>query len=163
MHTTRKNKSDSYGFKAPHESKYPSDGYYYGVCDLCGRKMRVKDLKRTYGTRGNLLVCPRDYESPHMHDYLRGIKERPQPKLTRSEAADSFSFIDTVAEIETDVTASPSGRSPGIPRDLKAEPESSTSISLTWSLEDVDPGSGPIKGYKIERESPVSGGFSTVG
>jgi hypothetical protein len=154
-------KSASYGFKAPHINGYPEDGYYYALCDICGRKMRVNEMKYTYGTRGTLLVCPNDYEDPHPQDYIKSFKEKPQPRLGRPEGPDTFHYIHTASEIEGGDTSNPTGRSPDTPDELKATATGSTTILLTWSFYG-NPGSGPITGFKVERESPVGGGFSTV-
>jgi hypothetical protein len=159
---TKKYKSASYGYKLPHIHGYPFDGAYYALCDICGRKERVKNLKMTYGTRGTLLVCQSDYEDPHPQDYIKSFKERMQPALTRPERADVYEFIDTPEEIETGETTSPSGRSPGAPTSLVAAANSSTTIELTWKTDTTEPGSGPICGFKIERESPEGNGFATI-
>ena len=152
--TKKRNKTAYFG--------YPSDGYYYGICDICGKKLRIKEMKKTWGTRGTLLVCPADYEDPHPHDYIKSFKERKQPALARPEATDSFRFVDEVTEIETSTTTYPTGRSPDAPTNLVAEPSSSTVIVLKWRMDKSSPGSGPITGFKIERESPTGNGFSTI-
>lgn len=168
---TKKWKSASYGYKATHLNSYPADGFYYALCDICGRKMRVNQMKMTYGTRGTLLVCPNDYEDPHPQDYIKSFKERPAPKLTRSESTDSFEYINTAAEIESGNTSDPTGRAPGAPTNLSAtagNPDLSTTgdstntIHLQWDMNQSDPGSSAIQGFKIERESPEGGGFSTI-
>ncbi len=50
---------------------------------------------------------------------------------------------------------------PGQVTGLSVAPQSSTAISLSWNIPSDNGGAGII-GYKIERESPVGGGFSTV-
>ena len=155
-------KSAGYGFKAKHKYGYPADGYYYGLCDICGRKMRVNQMKMTYGTRGTLLVCPNDYEDPHPQDYIKSFRERKQPKLVRSERQDQFRFADSVDEIENEPATYPSGRVPGAPTGLTVTADSSTSVELRWDMSTTEPGSGAICGFKIERESPEGGGFSVI-
>lgn len=143
-------------------NKYPGDGAYYIYCDICGAKIRARDAMKTHGTRGRLLVCRNDYEDPHPQDTLPTPRKPRKLTELRSEATDTFSFIDTVAEIETGETTSPSYTTTGAPKELRAEAANSTSIVLTWSMEDVIIGTGGVTGYKIERETPVGGGFSTV-
>lgn len=50
---------------------------------------------------------------------------------------------------------------PSAPLNLVATVTSPTSIQLNWNAPSSD-GGGAIRGYKIERESPIGGGFSTL-
>lgn len=50
---------------------------------------------------------------------------------------------------------------PGIPTSLTATASGYTIINLSWSAP-ASTGGSAITGYKIERESPVGGGFSTI-
>jgi len=50
---------------------------------------------------------------------------------------------------------------PGVPTGLSATAVSATQINLSWSAP-ADNGGTAITGYKIERESPSGGGFSTL-
>lgn len=143
-------------------NEYPGDGAYYVLCDICGRKLRRRDALKTYGTRGKLIVCKQDYEDPHPQD--RPALPRSPGKIMdfRSEGSDKYHFIDTVGEIETGSLSLPNGVVPGAPTDLVAQPTTSRSITLTWQMDKTNIGSGVPTGYKIERETPVGGGFSTI-
>lgn len=50
---------------------------------------------------------------------------------------------------------------PDPPTDLTATTASTSQIDLSWTAP-ADPGDGTISGYKIERESPTGGGWSTL-
>ena len=50
---------------------------------------------------------------------------------------------------------------PGVPTGLTATTASSSQINLSWTAP-ADNGGSAITGYKIERESPVGGGWSTL-
>lgn len=50
---------------------------------------------------------------------------------------------------------------PGVPTGLSASAVSSSQINLSWTAP-ADNGGSAITGYKIERESPVGGGWSTL-
>lgn len=147
--------------------KYPGDNYFYTLCDVCGRKLRAKDaikVRDKYSTQNGLVVCKYDLDKTNPIAYNKTIsKERGirSPDLIRSEPADNFVFISSVAEIEAGDSSDPTGRSPSAPRHLTTGEVTVSSIELYWQGPD-DPGSSPISGYKVERETPVGGGFSTV-
>lgn len=68
--------------------KYPGDGYYYILCDVCGGKVRLKDaiqVKDKYNFLNGLLVCKEDYEKTNPQAYLRARKERRNPVISRGE------------------------------------------------------------------------------
>lgn len=139
--------------KLPHKHGYPGDGYYQVICDICGKKMRAKDahlITDKASTNRNLLVCAADRDMTNPQEYIRAFadKQLKQPRFIRSEGTDQF------------VTPT-SGRNPGAPRHLEVISALAGAVELVWQGPE-DSGSGAISGYKIERESPVGGGFSTL-
>lgn len=141
-------------------------GSYYVICDVCGRKLRQNQtvlIKDKYNLLNNMLVCKKDADKTNPQAYVRAVKERQidSPKLIRSEGTDQFVFASEVDEIYTADASDPTGRAPGVPRLLYIAGASSTQVELRW-FGPEDSGSSAIKGYKVERESPTGGGFSTV-
>ena len=146
--------------------KYPGEGYYYILCDVCGKKMRARDaifVTDKDNLQNRLLVCRQDADEANPQQRLRSRRDRDirTPHLIRSEGTDTFGYIHTASEIETGSLSDPTGTSPDAPENLVAKTLSSTQIELTWDFRGY-PGTSPVSGYKIERESPVSGGFTTL-
>lgn len=134
-------------------NRHPGGGYHYVICALCGSKKRAKDcilVNEKYNRLNNLLVCKEDYTPVHPQDIPKVVKERQisNPKLIRDEQADTFSTVT-------------GGRTASAPRELSVIGASDSFVELEW-LGPLDPGSSSASGYKIERESPVGGGFSTL-
>ncbi len=145
---------------------YPGNGMYYIYCDVCGAKIRAKNavyIRDKYSTQTNLLVCKRDVDitNPQTLTEVRRERQIDNPRLIRSEPADRIVYIDDPSQIEGGDTSDPTGRTPGEPRYLAITDTSTTTISLCWTGP-IDPGTPYITGWKIERESPVGGGFSTT-
>ena len=142
------------------------DNMHYIICDVCGVKIRARDavlIKDKYNLLHNMLVCKADADKTNPQTFIQAVKETQlgDPAYIRSEGTDTFVFIDTVAQIEDGDTSDPSGRTANAPRFLTTLSVSTTEIELMWQgPENI--GSSSPEGYKIERESPVGGGFSTV-
>lgn len=73
-------------------SPFGADSYRTGgtwaICDECGRKFRLSDLRRRWD---KALVCPQDFESRHPQDFVRGKADRIKaPGQVRPEASDTF-------------------------------------------------------------------------
>ncbi len=84
----------SYGFPP---LGYPGNGYYYVICDVCGKKVRFKDtvqIKDKYNYQNGLLVCRADADKTNPQAALRARKERRNPIITRGEPANQFVTTD---------------------------------------------------------------------
>ena len=140
---------------------------YYTLCDICGRKIRAYEatlIQEKYNPQNNLVVCPYDLDESNSLVYYKSRPEqnRIDPRITRSEGTDTFIHLITISEIEGgDDTSAPTGRTPGVPRELIILGGAADKVTLYWQGP-LDSGSSAISGYLIERESPVGGGFATV-
>lgn len=134
-----------YGTKLPNLTRYPGDGYYYVICDVCSRKIRFKDavyVLDRFNTQNKLLVCKEDADKANAQLRPFKARERTAPKLTRVEATDTY------------VINPNSSRAPSAPLQLKAFLDPLTNaIDLTW-LGPNDGGTDPITGYVIYQSSP---------
>ena len=63
-------------------------GGTYGICDICGGKYRLKELRRQWN---GLLACRDDWSPQHPQEHLRGVQERIKyPGEVRPEQEDTF-------------------------------------------------------------------------
>ena len=135
-----------YNTKLPNIRNYPGDGYYYIICDVCGKKIRRKDavyIRDKFNLQNRLLVCKSDAD--HHNPQLRPFKAREYkaPKLTRSEPTDYY-VSQTV------------GIAPTAPQQLSVTLDPINNyIDLFW-LGPLDPGS-QITGYIIYQSVPQLG------
>lgn len=134
-----------YNTKLPNLNRYPGDGYYYIICDVCGIKIRRKDavyITDRYNTQNKLLVCKKDADvaQPQLRPYK--ARERKSPKITRSEPSDNYSINPN------------SSIAPSAPVQVRAflDPLNNY-VDLTWLGPD-DPGTDQITGYVITRATP---------
>lgn len=147
-------------------NRYPGNDYFYIYCDVCGSKIRARDavlITDKYNTLNRMAVCKHDADKTNPQQFVRAVQEKQirKPYMVRSEPADTFGYINIASEIETGDVSNPAGRTPSGPTELSFLEVTSTTITLRWLPPD-DPGSSAIGGYKVERESPVGGGFSTI-
>ncbi len=145
---------------------HPGSNYQYAICDVCGFKLRAKDLhlvRDPYSPLNGRLVCAKDLDKPNPQSYPLKMRKESQvnPKFVRVEQTPREVFISTADEIDNPVAGSVPGRLAGSPKMLTVTGATSSSVDLNWFGPDF-PGSENNTGYKIERESPVGGGFSTV-
>lgn len=147
-------------------AKYPGNGYYYILCDVCGRKIRSKDavlIKDKFNLLNNMLVCKEDNDETNPQQYIKSVRERQidNPAFIRSEGTDREVFASEPSEIETPDPSDPVGRTASAPRYLVVIGATASSVELQW-MGPLDSGSSAPCGYQIERESPVGGGFNTL-
>lgn len=148
-------------------TKYPGNGYYYVICDVCGIKLRAKDavkISDTFNYLNNMIVCKKDADKTNPQARLGQIRPRQSKALTfvRPEAeTPTYVYAITADQIASPLSESPNGRTAGSPRNLTVIGASASSVELIWYGPD-NVGSSPAVGYVIQRESPVGGGFSTI-
>ena len=135
-----------YNTTLPHLKRYPGEGYYYIICDVCGRKIRRKDaiyIRNRYNLQNRLLVCPKDADKENPQARPFKAREYKAPKLVRTEPSDDYltnTFYAPSAPVQLKASGSPI----------------SDNIVLSWLGPD-DTGSSPITGYIIYRAIPQLG------
>lgn len=65
-------------------------GTWNFVCDLCGRKLKASEARRTWD---GFIVCPDDYDPKHEQIEVRGIKDDQSVPWTRPD--DGIRLTDT--------------------------------------------------------------------
>lgn len=128
---------------------------HLAICDVCGCKIYASDgilVSDKYSSQYGLLVCKRDLDVTNPQTYIRARRERPisNPRMVRPEPADQY-----YSNTNGDAVAASAPQHPSI---YAAE---ASGVELLW-LGPIYPGNRSITGYKIERESPVGGGFATL-
>lgn len=149
-------------------TRYPGNLHYYVICDVCGCKLRAKDaiqINDRYNTLHKMVVCRKDADKANPQERLgTTVKPRQEKplKLVRPEnETATYVYAGTAAEIESPASSASNGRSAGAPQHLTVSGATASSVELEWYGPD-DAGSSPASGYRIQRESPVGGGFSTL-
>ncbi len=146
--------------------RYPGNGAFYVLCDVCGFKIRARDAIRItdkYNTLNGMVVCKKDADEANPQQRVRSRKEKQirDVKHIRSEGIDTYQFVSDPSAIDSNESSAIGSRLPTAPQNLTVYTATAALTELVW-LPPLEPGSGPIVGYKIERESPVGGGFSTL-
>lgn len=103
-----------------------------------------------------------EYESPIGGGWLTAVPSHPNTTYNHTSLSSNTVYNYRVSAINSYGTGTASNTDadytyPDAPTTLLASVFSTTQINLSW----VAP-SGPLTGYKIERESPVGGGFSVL-
>ena len=145
---------------------HPGTNSHKVICDVCGFQLYANEavlITERLSTQYGLLVCPKDVDKVNPQTYLRGHSEQStlNPRMARPERDPKYGFIDRVGEITTGDTSDPSGRTAGAPRNPQFLSVTTTQTEFIWHGPE-DPGSSRVTGFKIERESPVGGGFSDL-
>lgn len=58
---------------SPNSGNSYRKGGAYGICDVCGFKYRLKELRMRWD---NALVCDDDYEARHPQEFVRGRADK---------------------------------------------------------------------------------------
>ena len=136
------------------------------ICDVCGRKLKAKDailIQDKYSLQNNLLVCKRDVDKnpPTLYPFKIQKEQQLNPKMVRPDKDPEFFYALTAADMEDPIAGSPTDRTASAPMFLLITDGTPEAVEMIWQgPEDV--GSGSPTGYRIQRESPVGGGFSTL-
>ena len=69
------------------KADYLALGDHNAVCYECGMKFKASTMKRHWQ---GYWVCPRDWESRHPQDFVRGVPDEMQPDWTQPPPADHF-------------------------------------------------------------------------
>lgn len=132
---------------------YPGEGYYYVICDVCGKKIRRKDSVRIddkWNTQNGLVVCKDDADRRNEQNKPIAIAEKqiPDPINIRPPQKD-------VNLINPNSDAAPSA-----PQNLIATAAgiSTEVIQLSWQGP-ISCGSDEIIGYAIYQQNPVYSGL----
>src|SRR5512139_1016377 len=60
-------------------------GDWDAICDVCGGKYKASTLRQRWD---GFMVCPKDWESRHPQDFVRGVADIQVPPWTRPESQD---------------------------------------------------------------------------
>lgn len=137
------------------------------ICDICGFKFRRSQVTRItekYNQANGLVVCHKDRDKLNMQDTpFRHRKEKVvNPLFVRPEGDPNYAIITTSDEIENGDTVIEIGTTAASePLNLKLDNIDSDGLRFSW-MPPLSLGNGRMLGWKIERESPVGGGFSTL-
>lgn len=79
--------------------RYPGDGHYYVICDICGKKMRAKEARlATDIYHKNMLVCKEDYDIDNPQSYVKAGRTLPPPPALYNRTESEDVFIDNVSD-----------------------------------------------------------------
>ena len=141
-------------------------GSHNVICHVCGRKIKAKDaviVRDKYNTQNNLIVCKRDYDPTHPFQYpfKVGPEKTLNPREVSPDSTPEFFYALTADDMANPIAGSPTDRTASAPLHLRIISGSPGDVRLIWEGP-YDVGSGSPTGYRIQRESPVGGGFSTL-
>jgi hypothetical protein len=141
-------------------------GAHYIECDVCGHKVRRKDTVEVHNKdvrQNGYMFCKKHLDTINEQTYLYQVNPaiETSPTDIRPEKEITYRFINDLDEIKDGEITDPAGRAPSAPVRLHHRGNNSDKVELNWYGPD-DSGAVRITGYKIERESPVGDGFSTL-
>lgn len=138
---------------------WPGDGYRKIVCAICGATKRVKDCRKNWK---GLVVCKEDWD-PYPDQWRTPRIRKPEkidPSWIKGPPTYSYHHFTTSAELVSGVESPPSYTVNNAPTNLRLYTTTSSSIELLWDA--PAGGTDPVRSYKIERETPVGGGWATL-
>ena len=134
------------------------------ICDQCGFKFHVSEVTRITNPDSlqfGLVVCKNDVDEVTPR-YYKIRRELPvDPLYVRPERSVTTKRASNISDIEAGGVAQDNTIAADPPQYITMLTITSSSLTFMWSG-GGNAGSSGITGYKIERESPVGGGFSTL-
>lgn|SRR5574343_52835 len=135
---------------------YPGDGYRLAICDLCGAKRHIQDMKliqAEFNRSDGAFICKEHKRPTHPQDipYVVEPDIIQEPEYIRSR-----NFPVRMQPVNN------SNILPTAPRELRVHLDSfGDAIQLEW-LGPSNTGSSPIIGYLIQIQYPLGSAFATL-
>lgn len=141
-------------------------GNYLTRCDICGYQMLDSEsyvISDPNSIHKGLVVDQKCLDAIGIPLNWKPKTDIPRTnsKIVRGQETMPYIGINTISGIESGVSDSRDTRVPSTPSKLAIKQAESDGVAIFWEGS-ADNGSSPVYGYKIERESPVAGGFSTL-
>lgn len=77
------------------KNNYFESGQWNTICDRCGFKFKSGELKKTWD---NLWVCPEDWETRHIADFIKAPPPQKAIDFARPEPANTFTGAPYISE-----------------------------------------------------------------